>query len=359
MNWNRNVAVCLTWLFASLVAGMRMPGTTHVFKWPAVAPLHRTSYFPNAKRASGQLVIRGTDNRPLYLLRCRPFGEGEDPDHFNYSGDFACRLTSLYEKGLYTTLLTFDPFNTRDQFSRAVFVSEELVGNCANYPEYGATRTFRLRGMKLTLALSNIKFRRELKAPGGPLGPVIDSFRFNVRVESDADALSAIDEDVPFIAPPFKNPGVEGDHTRDCDHVIRSSVAGRLSEEQVAMEGRVPCLARPMNETSLSWRVALECGTGLESRRSGIEDSYRCRVLPCRRSGMPRTTEAMMHESRRLAATEPCAAARVFLFRERWAAGRGSPAPGPAPSGWRAEAEWRSPRCSAPPHGPRCCRRRL
>jgi hypothetical protein len=41
-------------------------------------------------------------------------------------------------------------------FSRGQFRREELVGDCAKYPEFGARRSFRLRGFRLTLEAQNV-----------------------------------------------------------------------------------------------------------------------------------------------------------------------------------------------------------
>jgi hypothetical protein len=119
---------------------------------------------------------------------------------FDYSGDFECRLTPAFQLSRYSTLLTEEPRQTRDWQSRARFLVPELQGHCAQYPEYGLVRHFRLRGMSLRLELANVQFTPP-KLPPDSTTQDLKSFRFVVRVRADPNAMSEIAE-TPKIPPP-------------------------------------------------------------------------------------------------------------------------------------------------------------
>src|SRR5207253_255266 len=96
-------------LLVGAVSGLGSPGEVQASTgWPAVEPLEKTFHFPDARGAQATVMIRGTDGRDLYKLECHTWRYEGDPD-FDYSGDFECRLTSLYSKESYSTLLTDDP----------------------------------------------------------------------------------------------------------------------------------------------------------------------------------------------------------------------------------------------------------
>src|SRR5271157_1884814 len=89
--------------------------------WPEVAPLAKTFYIDEADLAQVDLSILGTDNRPLYALKCLGLRRFRDDLSFNWSGEFNCRLTSLYSQDYYSTLLTENPAQEADWDSRGRF----------------------------------------------------------------------------------------------------------------------------------------------------------------------------------------------------------------------------------------------
>jgi len=168
--------------------------------WPPVVAMVKSFDFPVASNAALSLKLLGADGRALYRLDCHTWRYERDKD-FSYSGDFECRLTSLYAKEVYSTLLTDDPHQSRDWESRARVLAQELVGQCAGYAEYGRIRTFRLRGMRLRLEFGHI---RTVESPDNATrGPwALRSFRLRVSVERDNDARSPIAERVSVPVPP-------------------------------------------------------------------------------------------------------------------------------------------------------------
>ena len=183
-------------------------------KWPSIQPLERTFAFPDASKASVNLEIVGRDARPLYRIECHQYGYA-DPT-FDYSGDFECRLTSLYSKDAYSTLFTDDPVQSRDWESRARFLSEEFVSSCADYPGYGRVRTFSLRGMRITLALSNIK-----SDLGTRPRPTLKAFDLRISVVPDPAATTAIAAPIAYKEPPYLHPGDNSNHARNCSVILR------------------------------------------------------------------------------------------------------------------------------------------
>jgi hypothetical protein len=168
--------------------------------WPVVVALHRSFDFSDASSAAVSLEIFGGDGDALYRLDCHTWRYEGDHD-FDYSGDFECRLTSLYAKDVYSTLLTDNLRQSRDWESRARILAQELVGRCADYVEYGRIRSFRLRGTRLRLEFSNVK---TVKSPeSATRGPwALRSFRVRVSVEPDRGARSPIAEGVKVAVPP-------------------------------------------------------------------------------------------------------------------------------------------------------------
>lgn len=206
-----------------LVGLLAAPGLAQTKSWPEIAPLEATVYFADASKAAILFKILDLKGKPLYILQCYNWRSSRDPD-FDYSGDFECRLTSTYSQETHSTLLTDNPRQSRDWQSRARVLAEELVGDCANYPEYGRARHFRLRKMRITFLFDDVTFK-PFRSPDGRSVKrrEFESFRFTLRVESDVRALSAIAEPVPFAEPPRANPKDPDDFTLDCDVILKRS----------------------------------------------------------------------------------------------------------------------------------------
>ena len=152
--------------------------------FPAVKPLQRTFVVADVGEAKVSVDINSTSGAPLYHLQCHSAGYKGDPD-FDYSGDFECRLSLVGQPNSYSTLLTEDAHQTRDWESRGRFFAADLRGTCARVPEFGATRSFKLRGMDLSLEITDQKF-----AVGGKLS----SLTLTVAVRPDSRAQRSIAE---------------------------------------------------------------------------------------------------------------------------------------------------------------------
>lgn len=190
------------------------------YVWPEILPFKKSFYFADPNKTEAKMDIFGRDGTPLYLLECH-LGPHEDPA-FDYSGDFECRLTSLYSKDAFSTLLTENPKQSRDWQSRGRFLIEELIGKCAVYPEYGKIRHFKLRGMELTLGIKSLKMQvdsRDVKVPKQRAR--IKELYLDVDVIPDPTASSEIAEPTKYVEPPYANPEDPNDMSRNCEAVLK------------------------------------------------------------------------------------------------------------------------------------------
>lgn len=183
------------------------------WSWPAIKPIKKRVHFTDHEGA--KLQIMGVDGNPLYLLEChlKPLDELYDKDpSFNYSGVLDCRLTPVHPEAVgYSTLLTEETHQTSDT-TRARFSSRELFGKCADYPEWGRVRHFRLRGMVLTLEVKDIQMT--------PNGDDIEGLDLKVTVTSDPTAIAEIAEPTKYAYPPLIHPDDVNNHSRNCENVL-------------------------------------------------------------------------------------------------------------------------------------------
>lgn len=156
--------------------------------YPVVKPLRQTFDVTDVSKANIVLEIRSIDGSPIYKLRCHSAGFTGDPD-FDYSGDFECRLSSIAEGDSYSTLLTEDSQQSRDWESRGRFFAADLRNSCADIPQFGATRSFELRGMDLGLRITDPKFTNRGN---------LQSLRLTVEVSPNPNAQRQIAKVVPL-----------------------------------------------------------------------------------------------------------------------------------------------------------------
>ncbi len=187
-------------------------------KWPSVRPFKESIYFADAANAAAKFNIIGIDGKPLYAIDCHTANYEGDPD-FDYSGDFECRLKSLYSRDAFSTLFTENPEQKRDWESRGRFLVQEIIGQCADYPEYGRIRHFKLRKMEITLSIRNPEFEDIGYSKKGR--PKLKSFSFDIEVKSDQKITGEITEPVPYLEPPQANPNDPNDFTLKCDVILR------------------------------------------------------------------------------------------------------------------------------------------
>jgi hypothetical protein len=179
-----------TSLLLILLAGAA-PGTIRASEtlsgpWPEVQEIHKTFYFDDTDKAGFDVTIKDQAGAGVYALKCHSGLYEGDPD-FDYSGLFACRLASLYSKERVSTLLTETTDQPSDWENRGRYLASHLRPGCADYPEWGRTRTFRLRGMKLTLSVRDEKFGKSASE-----SDILQSYTVDVTVRRDDTARTPI-----------------------------------------------------------------------------------------------------------------------------------------------------------------------
>lgn len=174
------------------VLGMLQKEAVH-YRWPEIARAQESYHFDDPENARVDLKLLGLSGEPLYRLACR--GRRQFDSGFDYSGDFECLLKSEYSNDHYDTLFTYNPRQERSWESRGRFSWDDLYHPCPASSEYGLVRHFRLRGMRLTLSVSNVRWR-PVKKQKRDSAPTPESFGFTVQVEPDQEALSTIDSQV-------------------------------------------------------------------------------------------------------------------------------------------------------------------
>lgn len=145
------------------------------------------------------LDIDNASGKPAYTLSCHSGWFNGEPE-FSYSGLLDCRLVSLYSTEAVSTLLTDTSHQTSDWHNRGRFLAKHLALGCASYPDWGATRTFLLRNMQLTLHIENV---RTLPNARDPTIPLIESYSVVVAVKPDPTANSSLAERSNVPEPPW------------------------------------------------------------------------------------------------------------------------------------------------------------
>jgi len=170
-------------------------GRADIRPWPTVRSVQHVFSVPDVQKMNVSLLIRSRTGAPLYRLRCAHPGYADD-----YSGDFECRLDTV-ESGdvrVEGTLLIEDTSQLKAWPSRGRFFTADLIGACARIPEFGATRDFRLRGIKLTLQVLDPVVNTASEGWGGPGDPKLKALKLKVTVQPDPSADRSIAAIVPF-----------------------------------------------------------------------------------------------------------------------------------------------------------------
>jgi hypothetical protein len=136
------------------------------------------------------------------------------------------------------TLLKGDPIDDMVAHSRGQIWASEIDRDCANYPEYGTQRTFRLRGMKVSVEIKDADFAPAFNTAGTLfMERAIRSFSLQVILTSDPTALSATAEPVPFAPPKLMALGAGKEGSQGCSTVMTAHVLGNLSDGFVERQG--------------------------------------------------------------------------------------------------------------------------
>ena len=122
--------------------------------WPVVQSLDESFTITVPSKAVVKTFIRDLAGRATYLFICRT-GDDESVPNVFYSGDLDCRLIPA-ERGEVEANLLLEAPRLAAWYSRGRMFARELQGACARYPEYGSVRSFRLRGIRLTMTFDKV-----------------------------------------------------------------------------------------------------------------------------------------------------------------------------------------------------------
>lgn len=200
---------------AAMNAGEPAPVTG---PWPKIRPLEESFVVSDPPRAVIKTFIYDESGNRVYLFVCRNSEDASVPNVL-YAGDLDCRLLEAsWGEVEHNLLLETHHPRTAAWYSRGRMFAYELHGDCANYPEYGRVRHFRLRGMKMTLVFDNVKF-----AVAPPAAPArLTSYTLRLKVEQDPTAPRDIAESSGYLDPSRQKPG----ETRSCSVVRRGNEWG-------------------------------------------------------------------------------------------------------------------------------------
>ncbi|HVA72803.1 MAG TPA: hypothetical protein VNF02_06780 [Candidatus Limnocylindrales bacterium] len=163
--------------------------------WPLIKPLSWSGDI-DLLGPPTLVPIRSTSGVILYRLYCSSYLGPLEPEWLvhgdNYGGDFECLLTDA-KPGTYAeraTLLNYDPADpTPYHFNLGSFTWEELLGKCWNNPEWGADRTFYLRGMRLHIRVLDAQVEMYYRDTGlGKTHPIIRRVTVNITAQPDKNA---------------------------------------------------------------------------------------------------------------------------------------------------------------------------
>lgn len=190
-------------------------------RWPTIRPLDEVFQINDPSTAVVRTFVRDGSGKQIYLFVCRT-GDDESVPNVNYAGDLGCHLIPAEHGEVEENLLIETP-GVAAWYSRGRMFATELQGDCARYPEYGRQRTFRLRGLKVTMTYEDVHFAE----PAADGHTRLASYRLHVRVVPDSAATREIAESSGYLDPSRQVPG----DPRSCS-VIREGNEWGKSKEQ-------------------------------------------------------------------------------------------------------------------------------
>ena len=191
-----------TCIFAALITIAQIPLLGKANEWPLIRPVKVTHPFHNRTTDSDtpfSLSIRNSEGVPVYSLECHN-GNYDKDSEMNFSGDFQCALFAIRNgTRVSSNLLAANTKNEQstDWWNRGRMRSAQLRGTCLEYSEYSTDRVFKLRGMRLTLRFTNMRWA-QVKGRE----PVLTGFTFTFNAVPDQASRGPKAEVVAGSAPP-------------------------------------------------------------------------------------------------------------------------------------------------------------
>lgn len=161
--------------------------------WPSIASTRAIYEWKNPEKAGVDTpfvsYIRSPSGTPLYKLECHD-GDYDDDSELDFSGVFQCALFAL--QGPPSAFADLLAANTKDEqssdwWNRGRVLADQLQESCLEFPEYSTSRHFRLRGMKITLGITNITWSLSISRTIAPA-------KFTMTFEAEPDAKARAPE---------------------------------------------------------------------------------------------------------------------------------------------------------------------
>jgi hypothetical protein len=186
-------------LLALLLGLSAYSGHPEPVTWPLIRPLSWSGEI-GLLGPPTVVSIRSTTGAILYRLYCSSWLAPPKPEWLlngdSYGGEFECLLTDANPgtPAPRATLLNYDPEDTSPyHFNEGSFHWNEILGKCWNNPEWGADRTFYLRGMRLriqVLGADVVEFYNDKRA--AKVHPIIRSVTAKITAQPDKSAKTAL-----------------------------------------------------------------------------------------------------------------------------------------------------------------------
>lgn len=211
MRWTRGLVALTALAVTAACAGRRADEPAAgppAPDWPKITEITRSAevvYVARAAENGVELVINSDKGAPLYTLKCHTL------DHHDPSGE-SLTYTGMMQCYLFPWRRTIGEPNLLDPANRSIgdesrgrFARGHVMPNCVRTPEWGGERHFFLRGMAITLAVTNRRYQTFKDTPDRP---VLEAFTFQVKVQNQPKALSAQAQPVPTPRPDWFDNGV-------------------------------------------------------------------------------------------------------------------------------------------------------
>jgi hypothetical protein len=153
---------------------------------------------PDADLPAFTFYLRDAGGTSMYKFECHVGGYPDDSE-LQWTGDFQCALFP-YRGDTVTpvNVLAMDSHAEQsvDWHNRGRLLANQLQPPCTDYPEYSTLRHFRLRGMDMTLAYTDIVWAQ------GSKGPILQKFTLTLDVAPNKDAKTPQAEVAAGPSPP-------------------------------------------------------------------------------------------------------------------------------------------------------------
>ena len=127
--------------------------------WPQIREFDRKYTFANQEGMFLQFPVFALDGETAYVVECaNPFVKDPRFKNFDWSGDFECRVAKPGARFLPDVQFLAESTQvTSDWESRGRFWWNELTPDCFGFPDWGGTRVYRFRHMRITIQITNPK----------------------------------------------------------------------------------------------------------------------------------------------------------------------------------------------------------